>query len=54
MIIRRIREHVATQNWFAAGIDLVIAILGVFIGIQVANWNEARGSAHRAMRTGSG
>lgn len=43
MIVRRIRMHVARQDWFAVLIDLLIAILGVFIGIQVANWNEARG-----------
>lgn len=42
MIIRRIREHAANSNWFAVGIDLVIAILGVFIGIQISNWNEDR------------
>ena len=32
MVIRRIREHVATQNWFAVAIDLVIVVLGVFLG----------------------
>lgn len=42
MVIRRIREHVAAQNWFAVGIDVVIVVVGVFIGIQVANWNQAR------------
>lgn len=43
MIVRRIREHAAELNWFAVGIDLIVAIFGVFIGIQVSNWNEARG-----------
>lgn len=42
MILRRITEHVKAQNWFAVGIDFVIVIVGVFIGIQVANWNDAR------------
>jgi hypothetical protein len=42
MVIRRIREHVSTHNWFAVGVDLAIVVLGVFIGIQVSNWNEAR------------
>ncbi len=42
MILRRVTEHVKTQNWFAVGIDLVIVVVGVFIGIQVANWNEGR------------
>jgi hypothetical protein len=30
------------QNWFAAAIDLAIVVLGVFLGIQAANWNETR------------
>ena len=43
MRLRRITEHVKTQNWFAVGLDFVIVVGGVFIGIQVSNWNEARG-----------
>jgi hypothetical protein len=42
MVIRRIREHVVTHNWFAVGVDLAIVVLGVFIGTQANNWNEAR------------
>ncbi|MEL6216686.1 MAG: DUF6090 family protein, partial [Pseudomonadota bacterium] len=42
MILRRITQHVNDQNWFAVGIDFVIVVIGVFIGIQVANWNDAR------------
>ena len=42
MVIRRIREHVAAHNWFAVAIDLAIVVVGVFIGTQANNWNEAR------------
>ena len=42
MVIRRIREHVATHNWFAVGVDLAIVVLGVFLGTQVSNWNDER------------
>ena len=42
MLLRRITKHVKDQNWFAVGIDFFIVVVGVFIGIQVANWNEAR------------
>ena len=42
MAVRRIREHVDGQNWFAVFVDLVIVTIGVFIGIQVSNWNAAR------------
>ena len=43
MILRRVIEHVKTQNWTAVALDFVIVVVGVFIGIQVANWNDARG-----------
>jgi hypothetical protein len=42
MRLRRVIEHVRTQNWFAVGLDFVIVVVGVFIGIQVANWNAER------------
>ncbi|MEZ5960239.1 MAG: hypothetical protein R3C30_07380 [Hyphomonadaceae bacterium] len=42
MILRRIIAHFRKQEWTAIGIDLVIVVFGVFIGIQVANWNEGR------------
>ena len=40
MLLRRISKHVNEQNWLAVGIDFVIVVVGVFIGIQVSNWNE--------------
>ncbi|MBI1393574.1 MAG: hypothetical protein GC152_12600 [Alphaproteobacteria bacterium] len=42
MLLRRMIEHVRAQNWTAVALDFVIVVLGVFIGIQVANWNAAR------------
>ena len=48
MILRRITEHVTTLNWFAVGIDFVIVVVGVFIGIQVSNWNGLRVDRLRA------
>lgn len=42
MILRRVTKHVRDQNWFAVFIDFIIVVVGVFIGIQVANWNEGR------------
>ncbi len=39
MLLRRITQHVKTQNWLAVFIDFLIVVVGVFIGIQVANWN---------------
>lgn len=42
MILRRLTEHVKAQNWFAVGLDFVIVVAGVFLGLQVSNWNGAR------------
>ena len=42
MILRRVIQHVREQNWTAVGIDFTIVVVGVFIGIQVSNWNDSR------------
>ena len=42
MLLRRITQHVKDQNWFAVLIDFIIVVFGVFIGIQVSNWNGDR------------
>lgn len=47
MILRRIIAHFRKQEWTAIAIDFLIVVVGVFIGIQVANWNDARLEAQR-------
>lgn len=42
MILRRVRLHVRNHDWFAVAVDLLIVVVGVFIGIEVANWNQGR------------
>ena len=42
MFVKRLRQEAGKQNWFGVAVDLVILILGVFLGIQVNNWNQAR------------
>jgi hypothetical protein len=46
MIVSRLVDRLKEEHWTGVFIELVIVILGVFIGMQVNNWNEAR--AHRA------
>ncbi|MFT4873245.1 hypothetical protein [Congregibacter sp.] len=48
MILRSLTKHVKDQNWFAVGLDFIIVVVGVVIGIQVANWNEQRIQDSRA------
>ncbi|HKP33493.1 MAG TPA: hypothetical protein VJT70_01770 [Sphingomicrobium sp.] len=42
MILRRLTANLRAQNWTAIAIEFLIVVLGVFIGTQVANWNQAR------------
>jgi hypothetical protein len=50
MILRSLTKHVKDQNWFAVGLDFAIVVIGVFIGIQVANWNELQGERAQTER----
>jgi hypothetical protein len=42
MILRRLSQNLKAQNWTAIAIEFVLLVCGVYLGIQVANWNEAR------------
>jgi hypothetical protein len=42
MILRRLSQSLKTQNWTAIWIEFILLVAGVFLGIQVANWNAAR------------
>jgi hypothetical protein len=48
MILRRVIAHFKRQEWTAIFLDFLIVVAGVFIGIQVANWNEARSDRARS------
>ncbi|WP_338242429.1 hypothetical protein [Aurantiacibacter hainanensis] len=42
MFHRRMLGYLKEQNWFAVIVEFLIVVLGVFLGIQASNWNEAR------------
>lgn len=42
MILSRMITQVKEQHWLAFFIDFVIVVFGVFLGLQVNNWNIAR------------
>ena len=35
MIFRRIKAHIAKEDWFAVFIDFIIVVFGVYMGFQV-------------------
>ncbi len=48
MILRRLSQSLKTQNWTAIWIEFILLVAGVFLGIQVSNWNAARADDVRA------
>ena len=42
MILRRIAEAFRRQDWFTVFVETMIVVVGVFVGLQVDNWNAAR------------
>lgn len=48
MILRRLSQSLKQQNWTAIWIEFVLLVAGVFLGIQVSNWNAARVEQRRA------
>jgi hypothetical protein len=47
MILRRIIAHFRKQEWTAIFLDFLIVVVGVFVGLQVNNWNAARGEQNQ-------
>ena len=42
MILRRLTTALRRQDWVTVVIETLIVVFGVFIGLQVNNWNQAR------------
>ena len=48
MILRRLSQSLKDQNWTAITVEFVLLVAGVFLGIQVSNWNQEHELAKRA------
>ena len=42
MVLRRLADNFRAQNWAAVSSELLIVIVGVFIGLQVQQWTVER------------
>ena len=42
MILRRIADGFVRQDWATVGVEFVIVVAGIFLGLEVNNWNELR------------
>lgn len=42
MILRNLAQSIRKQDWFAVAIEFLIVVTGIFVGLQVTEWNEQR------------
>ena len=42
MILRRLALALARQDWSTILVEVLIVVVGIFIGLQVDDWNTAR------------
>lgn len=48
MIIRRAIASFRRRDWASVAIEILVVVVGVFIGLQASNWNQDRGTERRA------
>ncbi len=42
MILRHLADAIRGQNWFTVLIELAVVVVGIFLGLQIDDWNERR------------
>lgn len=42
MILRRLTDAIRKQDWFQVTVEILIVVIGIFLGLQVTEWNEGR------------
>lgn len=42
MILQRLGRSIRNQDWFTVTIELIVVVVGIFLGLQVTDWNDAR------------
>ena len=42
MLLRRFLTHFKSQNWIAIVVEFFIVVVGIFVGLQVDQWNQER------------
>lgn len=42
MILQKLASAIRRQDWFQVLIEVLIVIVGIFLGLQVQSWNEGR------------
>lgn len=42
MILRHLADAIRGQNWFTVLIELTVVVVGIFLGLQIDDWNDRR------------
>ena len=42
MILQKLADGIRQQNWFTVFLEILIVVVGIFIGLQVDGWSELR------------
>lgn len=42
MILRRLAGAIREQNWFSVVLEVAVVVVGIFIGLEVNDWNQQR------------
>lgn len=49
MILHKLARSLRRQDWFTVVLEIVIVVVGIFLGLQANDWNQAR--TDRAVET---
>lgn len=50
MILRKLAKSIRDQDWFTVILEVLIVVVGIFLGLQADAWNQARIDDHRAQQ----
>jgi hypothetical protein len=50
MILRKLAEAIHEQNWFTVVLEILIVVIGIYIGLQADAWNQSRLEDQRAQQ----
>ena len=42
MLLKRLTQGIRSRDWFTVLVELMVLIVGVFLGLQVDDWNQRR------------
>ena len=48
MIIKKFAEAIRQQDWFTVALEILVVVIGIFVGLQVDDWNDSRKAEARA------